>query len=1267
MSGRTVTWIHLSDLHALAPRTGWDARRVVQAVRTDLKALQGDYELHPDLLFFTGDLAFGQVGSGPGLNLKDQFDEGSRFLESVQNAFSPVIPKERTFIVPGNHDINRMVATPDQQQWLETLTDVDVVTTMIRDANRQWERYMERLHEYRAFLERHGYEHLLADPSRLIYAHDVDVQGVKVGVAGFNSAWSCSRNGEKGKLWVGGRWQAEQLHTQLEQADLRVALVHHPGGWYAEHEANPFWRHAIQRLFHFCLHGHEHDAWVDQLGSGHTVVAAGACYDRSDRPNANGFNVVRLDLDQGNGEVWLRKYDGRGGGWIPDVLHNVTDDRGVHALTNLPTVPAATARSPRALNSTARSLRSPKSKGAAGAANKTSWVTTTPAHLCGVIAGSNNPDPIVLLGGGASVRSGIPSSAELVERIARWAYCRSHARHPNDPTVKRSDWLPWLHKQSWYRRSASPTTNFAEAFDRLLQPREARIEFLRGISKPGVPASIGYQRFADLLAAGAMRTVLLALFDPVLADVCSARNRPHHVEVIRGPEDYVRISTSPQYPQLIYLHGALDRYAERSKLLDQDQNLDETLVSRLVPLLRDHPLIVIGYSGAEPALMRQLLIAQAEAAGGFRHGVFWCELADRVSDGLHPLVSELRAAIGPNLQLVPIPGFDELFDSFPAADLERIADTAANARRAADAVLPSPTRDMQLVTGATGEELDWVRVQIQLLEYCRRTDIDLPQPVTKRWLSETLCRLDLARPGKDSGITPTLAGYALFGKKPQERIPQSRVVVSVQGDDDVRLDGNLWVLLERITSELDEHNVPFLLKGAISEQVYPYPPLALREIVVNALVHRSYEGTQPTRVRVGPTSIEVTSPGGLVDQVRAALGREGLEIQERIEAGARGLKGYRNPVIADLFYGSGVMEKAGSGLADVQRLVKESGGKVVFGPTSANDRFDVTLYCRPEAVSTATGTATPLVSTAKFVSNLLEVVQLPSRVWHATTRARRAREIWEGTRAEHLPPFILHDGRLFCFSNPGTAPHPLRDQIDRGDLESLEIGEFGNTTEGEKRLVWLLHEGLYRHLEKREIAVDKKRKRAYFTRTEEGERLIKYQATVREATRTVAKPILARGGDRVRYWEHKGIRFGFERYGDTWALQLVPTYAFTVDGYYKRMEGHRVGPLTTRRSAHDYNLHVHNDLVFWAWVLASGQDSIRIDCGERADLILRSTFASYELRDVSPVATSAEADESEVAGLTLEEIEDRLAEQADRERSVGDDGLDREEGDDAKR
>jgi hypothetical protein len=423
--------------------------------------------------------------------------------------------------------------------------------------------------------------------------------------------------------------------------------------------------------------------------------------------------------------------------------------------------------------------------------------------------------------------------------------------------------------------------------------------------------------------------------------------------------------------------------------------------------------------------------------------------------------------------------------------------------------------------------------------------------------------------------------------------------------------------------------------------------LALKELVVNALVHRSYEEAKRVVIEVELTHIRIVNPGGLVEDV---VQRVGLPIQKTIERGTRGVKGYRNPVIADLFYGAGAMDKRGSGLADVHTWVKENGGKVVFGPTDDNAAFDVTIYKRPEAVDEKTGTAAPIGTTGRYIGNLLEVVQMPKSVWHAGSRARWPTEIYETAAPGSMPPFLMHEGRLFGFSDLSCPDNPLGEHVDLGDLEEFSTSEFATGEDGERRLVWLLNQCLYGHLYARGLIVDKKRKRAHFPREEGGPREITYPARLRRATRTVTKPIISKSTQKVSYWEHRAMRFGFERNGETWALQILPAYAFTVDGYRKFLTGQRVGRLATRRASRDYNQHVRSDLVFWSWVLSGGQDTFALDAG--AEVVLRSSLPSREVRDLVLPPDVEEPDMDAQARKELRELEEELgalAEEADAE------------------
>ena len=835
----------------------------------------------------------------------------------------------------------------------------------------------------------------------------------------------------------------------------------------------------------------------------------------------------------------------------------------------------------------------------------------TIGHLRSLFA--QDLDPIFLLGAGASLSSGIPLAGEMVERIARWEYCRENSRSPEDPRIRRSDWYRWLENHNWYQKDCNQADNYPATIENLLQPREVRRAFLLEILNTQVQTSEGYKDMAELMARKLVRTVLTTNFDRILPDLRNINRRLHHVDVIQTASDYTKLSINPRYPQIVYLHGSVENYNDRNTLTET-ADLDEVLVSRLIPFLRDHPLVVIGYRGAEPSVMRHLLIKNAAAAENYRNGIYWCALdyKEEGPDTLAPFVHELAGETQRAFHVVPIDGFDSVMDKLTDYVIHQQIDSTHVQATMQSEESAVRSYDLQPIKESSLDDFDWPTMRVQLSRYCEKMGIPVPPTGNDDRITQLLCDQELASRTEEGNIFPTVGGYLLFAEIPQHHLQLAQVIVRLKGgpkwlesvfdvsdDDDAEWDeevieqvieGNLWGQLEEIYTLLSRVNRSFLLKeGRHSRYVYPYPPDALREMVVNALVHRDYEKDEPIVIEIEETHIRVRNPGGLVeDVIDRVIDTPQKEIKDAFETeikkGARGIRGYRNPVVADLFYGAEEMEKAGSGLADVWQESEKNENAVSFGPIENNTAFEITISRRPEIADEVTKTASSDRHFTRYASNLLEVVSLPDVIWHAGTDMHKAKEVWEKTGADWLPPFMTHSGQIFTFHDLSTSTNPLYTVIDPNDIGKMIVEEFTDDY-GEQPLIWLINECFYRHLKAQGLWVDKDRMRAYFPRTDEGPRRIRYQARLRRATRTVVKKIR-------NYWEHKSFRFRFERFGDVWTLVMLPGYVFTTDGKSDLLEGEVVNRLSTKREGRDYNKVVHNDLVFWTWVLSEGKHNI---------------------------------------------------------------------------
>ncbi len=95
---------------------------------------------------------------------------------------------------------------------------------------------------------------------------------------------------------------------------------------------------------------------------------------------------------------------------------------------------------------------------------------------------------------------------------------------------------------------------------------------------------------------------------------------------------------------------------------------------------------------------------------------------------------------------------------------------------------------------------------------------------------------------------------------------------------------------------------------------YEIPVNALREAIVNAVVHRSYMIEEPVQIAIYDDRIEIISPGRLVP---------GLSL----ESALNGKSVSRNPVIAKVFRIMDFMEEWGSGFGRINQECKKAGIK----------------------------------------------------------------------------------------------------------------------------------------------------------------------------------------------------------------------------------------------------------------------------------------------------------------------------------------------------
>ena len=172
--------------------------------------------------------------------------------------------------------------------------------------------------------------------------------------------------------------------------------------------------------------------------------------------------------------------------------------------------------------------------------------------------------------------------------------------------------------------------------------------------------------------------------------------------------------------------------------------------------------------------------------------------------------------------------------------------------------------------------------------------------------------------------TPTVLGLLTLGKRPQDFLPGAAIqFLRIDGvelsdavSDEVKVGGSISEMLRRIEDKIAAHNrVAVDITSAPTHiRTWCYPPVALQQIIYNAVLHRAYESTHaPVRINWFNDRVEVISPGGPYGNVNVE------------NFGEPGITDYRNPHIAEVLKTLGFVQAFGRGIATARRALRGHG------------------------------------------------------------------------------------------------------------------------------------------------------------------------------------------------------------------------------------------------------------------------------------------------------------------------------------------------------
>jgi len=181
----------------------------------------------------------------------------------------------------------------------------------------------------------------------------------------------------------------------------------------------------------------------------------------------------------------------------------------------------------------------------------------------------------------------------------------------------------------------------------------------------------------------------------------------------------------------------------------------------------------------------------------------------------------------------------------------------------------------------------------------------------QRSLDEQLTALRFLTVGDPA--RPTTVGILVVGSDPARFLPGAYIqFLRVEGcglgdpiKDAKELTGPIPELLKALeeTLRINISSTSDVVSGPAEVRVPDYPFAALWQLAVNAVLHRTYEGTNaPVRITWFDNRVEIQSPGGPFGQVTTR------------NFGQPGLADYRNPHLAEAMKNLGYVQRFGVGI-----------------------------------------------------------------------------------------------------------------------------------------------------------------------------------------------------------------------------------------------------------------------------------------------------------------------------------------------------------------
>jgi ATP-dependent DNA helicase RecG len=251
------------------------------------------------------------------------------------------------------------------------------------------------------------------------------------------------------------------------------------------------------------------------------------------------------------------------------------------------------------------------------------------------------------------------------------------------------------------------------------------------------------------------------------------------------------------------------------------------------------------------------------------------------------------------------------------------------------------------------------------------------------------------RPIDPSELVPTYAALLLFGKQPQQWLPNASILAARflgegLGERFIKqeIGGTLPDQLRQAEAFLRDHMHSVVRMVGLTHQETPeYPVEAVRELLVNAVAHRDYNVQGDNiHIHLFAGRLELHSPGGLPGP---------MNLNNLLEA-----RFSRNAVVMQVLADMGFVERLGYGLNRVMEVVRQNSLRLPLFEEIAGS-FRVTLFAA-EADDLRDGAVELLQAFQQLELNPRQELALNYLAHHRRITNREYQDLCPGVHSETL-------------------------------------------------------------------------------------------------------------------------------------------------------------------------------------------------------------------------------------------------------------------------